>query len=237
MLKSISLNQRPDNIEFACQYVEPERALALLKSFRETQLVIGLETETELPLWYQFRYGLSLLELGSTDEAIKMFQRLTRSTKDKPVMWECLAEAYVQRGSLKTALKAYQFTAELYEKEESLDKLAKVKFRIGQLYLETLEVDQALEVFESIESKSGEVYIGMAQVSNDYFNLFFNSFSYKGIKYVFRPITNEQKAMQSVGYRKSVTGILRRVSICVFWPFQMASKPSRPWFGSLLETV
>ena len=37
----------------------------MLKSFRETQLVIGVESETELPLWYQFRYGLSLLELGT----------------------------------------------------------------------------------------------------------------------------------------------------------------------------
>ena len=81
-------------------------------------------------------------------------------------MWECLAEAYVQRGSLKTALKAYQFTAELYEKEGAWEKLAKIKFRIGQLYLETLEVDEALEVFESIESKSGEVYVGMAQVNH-----------------------------------------------------------------------
>ena len=79
VIKSVQLNQRADNIEFACQYVEPERALALLKSFRETQEVIGVNQETQLPRWYQFRLGLALLELGTTDQAIKVFQRLTRS--------------------------------------------------------------------------------------------------------------------------------------------------------------
>ena len=79
-------------------------------------------------------------------------------------MWECLAEAYVQRGSLKTALKAYQYTADLYEKNGQTDKLIKIKFRIGQLYLETLEVDLAMEVFNSVENKSPEILVGMAQV-------------------------------------------------------------------------
>ena len=44
-------------------------------------------------------------------------------------MWECLAEAYVQRGSLKTALKAYQYTADLYDKTEQIDKLIKISYR------------------------------------------------------------------------------------------------------------
>ena len=135
----------------------------MLKSFRDTQLVIGVEGETELPQWYQFRYGLSLLELGATDEAIKTFQRLTRKCQRNPIMWECLAEAYVQRGSLKTALKAYHYTAELYESDNDVDRLDKIKFRIGQLYLDTLEVDLAMDMFNSVENKNGEILIGLAQ--------------------------------------------------------------------------
>ena len=48
----------------------------MLKSFRETQLVIGVESETELPLWYQFRYGLSLLELGTGLSFLLIFAKL-----------------------------------------------------------------------------------------------------------------------------------------------------------------
>ena len=89
----------------------------------------------DIPLWFEFRYGLCLLEIGNSAEAIRQFQRLTRRNPDNSVYWECLglfskiepkfdwlsieafidrfenpskAESYVERGSLNTALKSYQ---------------------------------------------------------------------------------------------------------------------------------
>ena len=62
----------------------------------------------DVPLWFEFRYGLSLLEIGNSAEAIRQFQRLTRRNPENSVYWECLAESYVERGSLNTALKSYQ---------------------------------------------------------------------------------------------------------------------------------
>ena len=44
----------------------------------------------DIPLWFEFRYGLCLLEIGNSAEAIRQFQRLTRRNPDNSVYWECL---------------------------------------------------------------------------------------------------------------------------------------------------
>ena len=44
----------------------------------------------DIPLWFEFRFGLCLLEIGNSAEAIRQFQRLTRRNPDNSVYWECL---------------------------------------------------------------------------------------------------------------------------------------------------
>jgi len=157
--KSISLCSRTENIELVCQYVSPGEALSILHEFKST-----IPNHEDIPLWFEFRFGLCLLEIGNSAEAIRQFQRLTRRNPDNAVYWECLAESYVERGSLNTALKSYQRAAELSEND--LDQLMRIKYRIGQLHLEMQEHSEAQEIFNSQgQNRTQEFIIGLAEAN------------------------------------------------------------------------
>ena len=157
--KSVLLAAHVENIELLCQYILPGEALVTLKNYREMAMPGVLDEQ--LPFWFQFRKALSFLQLGSA-ESIPLFQKLTRKFPTNSVLWECLAEAYVTRGSLNTALKQYQKAAELCLEANDDSQATRLRYRIGQLCLETKDVDTAMNMFEGNE-RSSEMSLGLAE--------------------------------------------------------------------------
>uniref|UniRef100_H2XVM3 Tetratricopeptide repeat protein 37 n=1 Tax=Ciona intestinalis TaxID=7719 RepID=H2XVM3_CIOIN len=93
------------------------------------------------------RLGLCKLKLKETESAIKSFQAALRADANDHICWECLGEAYMQRGSHGAALKSFQKASELQPGSVfSVHQMAAIKQLLGQ-FTEAIEVyHQVLEM-------------------------------------------------------------------------------------------
>lgn len=102
--------------------------------------------------WIWFCKGITNLRLGETDGAVAAFQTSLRYHASDPKLWQLLAEAYMQRGSLMAAVKAL-------EQCISLDASCLYALHLKGLALIRLgEEQEAIVTFESILEKQPHFY-------------------------------------------------------------------------------
>lgn len=83
---------------------EDEIAFSVLKRANE---------EVENCKWASLRLGIIYLKKGDCNEAIRLFYNVIRNDPNDYNMWECLADAYMNRGSLTASLKSFNKAIEL----------------------------------------------------------------------------------------------------------------------------
>lgn len=84
--------------------------------------------------WAWLRLGLAQVRSGDPSTAIASFQSALRADPEDRHVWECLAEAYLNRGSFTAALKAFGRAAEIHpDSTYCLYQMANIKQRIGIL--------------------------------------------------------------------------------------------------------
>ncbi len=69
--------------------------------------------EIENCKWASLRLGIIHLKKGDCNEAIRLFYNVIRNDPNDSNMWECLADAYLNRGSLTASLKSFNKAIEL----------------------------------------------------------------------------------------------------------------------------
>ncbi|KAK3098545.1 hypothetical protein FSP39_020503 [Pinctada imbricata] len=122
--------------------------------------------------WAWLRYGLHQMKHDSLSSAVSSLQSAVRADPNDSHVWECLAEAYLHRGSFTAALKAFTKVIELNpESLYSLYKIASIKQKLGTF-------KEAIEEYKVILEKSvnfvpalkgiGETYLLLAnhQITN-----------------------------------------------------------------------
>ncbi|XP_076315267.1 tetratricopeptide repeat protein 37 [Tachypleus tridentatus] len=109
--KSFDLNQRNDivgaalsDILFECG--ETDLNLKLLKKITSTAPVGSAK-------WAWLRLGLHQLRVGETMTSVLSLQNALKADSSDIHCWECLGDAYLQRGSFSAALKAFTKASEL----------------------------------------------------------------------------------------------------------------------------
>ncbi|KAK7473574.1 hypothetical protein BaRGS_00035177 [Batillaria attramentaria] len=84
--------------------------------------------------WAWLRLGLAQVRSGDPSTAITSLQSALRADPEDRHAWECLAEAYLHRGSFTAALKAFGRAAELQpDSMYCLYQMANIKQRVGVL--------------------------------------------------------------------------------------------------------
>ncbi|XP_076443971.1 tetratricopeptide repeat protein 37-like [Babylonia areolata] len=84
--------------------------------------------------WAWLRLGLAQVRTGDPSTATASFQSALRADPTDRHVWECLAEAYLHRGSFTAALKAFSKAVELYpDSIYCLYQLASIKQTMGAL--------------------------------------------------------------------------------------------------------
>ncbi len=130
----------------------PEGALALSDAYRLCQLkrvhvehlkavVDGFPIQ-EVP-WAWLRLGLEQMDSAEVDQSVSTLQTLVAAWPNARA-WECLADAYLSRGSFESALKAYHRVVQL----EQLSPYPSV--RIVLIYLRTGQYAEALTSCRSL---------------------------------------------------------------------------------------
>ena len=149
--KSCSIKKTVKNIELVCQYLSADETLVLLDD--------KLHNVIHKP-FFQFRIGLSYMELGRYHEAVRIFQKLSRNSENVMHL-ECLAEAYAYCGSISTAVRTLLKSLENANQSSTVNP----RYRSAQLLQEAQEYSSAKEILEDL-AKSGEfapAIIGLAE--------------------------------------------------------------------------
>ncbi|XP_059178471.1 superkiller complex protein 3-like isoform X2 [Physella acuta] len=132
----------------ACALVD-----SLVQAGDDAQSLKILETTTSQAAagcakWAWLRLGLYQIKHENPSKAIMSLQSALRADPNDNHVWECLAEAYLQRGSLTAALKAFAKSSELDTNSlYSLYKIANIKHLLGSL-------SEAVEEYKEILKKS-----------------------------------------------------------------------------------
>ncbi|XP_078484011.1 tetratricopeptide repeat protein 37 [Ciona intestinalis] len=142
--KSIALDPYNEKagLALADLYIKEENMAAAVKVYNS--LTSSSTPGTCKLTW--LRLGLCKLKLKETESAIKSFQAALRADANDHICWECLGEAYMQRGSHGAALKSFQKASELQPGSVfSVHQMAAIKQLLGQ-FTESIEVyHQVLE--------------------------------------------------------------------------------------------
>ncbi|ESP01284.1 hypothetical protein LOTGIDRAFT_230642 [Lottia gigantea] len=97
------------------------------------------EANTGSAKWAWLRLGLCEIKLDNPIGAISSFQSALRSDPTDSHVWECLGEAYFNRGSYTAALKAFTKASELAEESfYCLYQIATIRQILG-MYVEAIE--------------------------------------------------------------------------------------------------
>ncbi|XP_055874018.1 tetratricopeptide repeat protein 37-like [Biomphalaria glabrata] len=132
-----------------------ETGIALVDSLMEeeeqTQCVRILEQATSQAAaghakWAWLRLGLYQIKQNDFDAAIISLQSALRGDPQDNHVWECLAEAYLQRGSYNAALKAFTKASELDPNSLYCQyKIANIKHVLGEMAMAIIEYKKILE--------------------------------------------------------------------------------------------
>jgi tetratricopeptide (TPR) repeat protein len=88
----------------------------LLKNKEDDEAFIILKraiNEIENCKWASLRLGIIYLKKSEFNEAIRLFHNVIRNDPDDCNVWQCLADAYLNRGSLTSALKSFTKAIEI----------------------------------------------------------------------------------------------------------------------------
>ncbi|KAL8583667.1 hypothetical protein ACOMHN_037390 [Nucella lapillus] len=117
--------------------------------------------------WAWLRLGLAQVRTGDPSSATISFQSALRADPSDRHVWECLAEAYLHRGSFTAALKAFTKAVELCpDSIYSLYQMASIKQTLGSLREAVEEyspiLDRAPHYVPALKGL-GETYLQIAQ--------------------------------------------------------------------------
>lgn len=105
--------------------------LALLHTITGGSASLGARSESVRWAWLQL--GLHHLHAGDYDLSVDWLRKLVRTEPTTSQYWECLADAYLARGSFVSAIRSYERAAELTtDNLYSKLQVANVKLKIGR---------------------------------------------------------------------------------------------------------
>ncbi|XP_030832787.1 tetratricopeptide repeat protein 37 [Strongylocentrotus purpuratus] len=153
--------------------------------------------------WAWLRLGLVQLRAGNATEAVECFQAVLRADPDDIHCQECLAEAYLSRGSNTAALKTFSRIVEMDPNSTyALFKIGHIKQTVG-LYSEAVADYQIIlgktPDYVPALSGQGETYILMAKAA------LFDFFNARAVSYIQNAITVLTRA------------VLLRPDLCSLW--------------------
>lgn len=105
--------------------------MALLHTITGGDTSLGIRNESVRWAWLQL--GLHHLHAGEYDLSVEWLRKLVRAEPQTAQYWECLADAYLARGSYVSAIRSFERAAELTtDNLYSKLQVANVKLKIGK---------------------------------------------------------------------------------------------------------
>lgn len=149
--KSFSLNPRSEEVGIALSDIYREQE----KWDENEQFLTSVTRQSTNVPWAHLRLGIHYLSIEEPGRAIVSLQSVLRSDPSNVDAWECLADAYLARGSYTAALKAYDHTSKLMEQSKEHDsksglhprlQVATIKLQLGHFRDAIEAVEKILEV-------------------------------------------------------------------------------------------